>query len=350
MPYEFEIGMDLHKMYSLFGVVKADGTEVSYDKLSNDTSVFDTFFARFAKRAFRVTLEATRGISWVLDYFDKKQIPYIVSNPFLNRAIAHVHCKNDKYDAKTLANLARSNFIAVCYVPTQATRELRDLIAHRAKLVVITTKLKNKVHSILAKYNYIQPMSDIFGISGIAWVRMQKMSDIHKAIIEETLTLIGVFIPRTMALEKTIKNKVHQHPYFNVLQSVPGIGPLNAATIIARVEDITRFPSVTKFIRYAGLSVNTRESGGKLYMGRINKQSDKFLRTAFVDAEIAARQKDPGLAMFYQYLLERKGKGIARIAVARKLARSVYFVLLKQKPYRYRQLQSIWSNTTTGKG
>ena len=167
MPYETEVGMDIHKMYSMFGVVKCDGNVVSYDKVSNDTRLFDRFFSRFAEGTFRVTLEATRGISWVIDYFDRKNIPYIVSNPFLNRAIANVHCKNDKYDARTLADLARSNYIARCYVPTKPIRELRDLIAHRAKLVVITTKLKNKVHDVLAKYNYVQPISDIFGVSGI---------------------------------------------------------------------------------------------------------------------------------------------------------------------------------------
>jgi len=350
MPYETEVGMDIHKMYSMFGVVKCDGNVVSYDKVSNDTRLFDRFFSRFAEGTFRVTLEATRGISWVIDYFDRKNIPYIVSNPFLNRAIANVHCKNDKYDARTLADLARSNYIARCYVPTKPIRELRDLIAHRAKLVVITTKLKNKVHDVLAKYNYVQPISDIFGVSGIQWVRNQKLSDMHKQILEETLALIGAFLPRTMALEKTIKEKVHEHRYFRLLQTVPGIGPINAATIIARVEDINRFPNVTKFIRYAGLSVNTRESAEKMYLGKLNKKSDKFLRTAFVDAEIAAVQKDPGLSMFYQYLLARKGKGIARVAVARKLARSVYFMLRKSQPYHYRQLQNIWSNTTADKG
>ena len=81
-----------------------------------------------------------------------------------------------------------------------------------------------------------------------------------------------------------------------------------------------------------------------MYLGKLNKKSDKYMRTALVDAALVAVKKDPGLAQFYQYLMQQKGKAIARVAVARKLARSVYFVLKKQRPYRYRLLQSRWSN------
>lgn len=344
MPYEIEVGMDVHKMFSVFAAVNGSGTVLSCDKLSNDVGLFDQYFSRYGSQPIRVTLEATRGINWIIDYFSRKQIPYTVSNPFLNRAIAHVHCKNDKYDAQTLADLSRANLIAPCYVPSKPIRDLRDLIAHRAKLVQITTKLKNKVHQVLAKYNYIQPYAEMFGPKGVAWIQKHDFSEIHGRILEETLVLIDTFRPRILGLEKTIKEKIHEHPYYRLLQTVPGIGPLNAAVIIARVETIERFKRVEQFIRYSGLSINTRASADKLYLGSINKQSDKFLRTVMVDAAIAAVQKDPGLRQFYDYLCALKGKGIARVAVARKLMRSVFFVLKKSQPYHYRRMQSIWSN------
>ena len=342
MPYAIEIGIDLHKEFSMFAALDQNGNLVSLDKISNDTRIFDKYFDYLPTKNVRVTVESTRGVNWIIDYFNNKQIPVIVSNPFLNRAIANVHCKNDKYDAQTLAHLARTDLIAQCYVPSKPIRELRDLIAHRAKLVKISTKLKNKVHFLLAQYNYLQPYAEMFGPKGRSWLKKQQFSPLHTQILEETLELLNEFKPRIMKLDKTIKEKVHVHPYYRLLQTIPGIGFLNAAIIIARIEDIKRFKRVEKFIRYAGLSVNTRASADKMYLGKINKKSDKYLRTAFVDAAIAAVQKDPGLAQFNEYLKSNKGKGVARLAVARKLARSAYFMLLKSKPYKYRQLQKKW--------
>ena len=74
-------------------------------------------------------------------------------------------------------------------------------------------------------------------------------------------------------------------------------------------------------------------------MGHLNKRSDKLLRTAFIDAALVAMKKDPGLCQFHDYLLNCKGKGIARVAVARKLARSAFFVMLTGKPYKFRMIQ-----------
>lgn len=345
MPYELDIGMDLHKKYSVFGVVDKEGKVLSVDRLSNDTRIFDDYLGRLPSRSIRVTVESTRGVNWVIDYFDARKIPLVVANPFLNRAIANVHCKNDSYDAKTLAHLTRTNLVATCFVPSLKYRELRELISHRRRLVQISTKLKNKVHNILSKYNYLEPYAEIFGPKGREWMAQQQFTPVHSDILQETLELLNAFAPRIMALEKTICRRVGQHRYFRPLKTIPGIGGLGAAIVISRVQDITRFRKVHKFVRYAGLSVNTRESGEKLYLGKINKKSDAQLRSVFVGAAVEAVQKDPGLAQFYEYLLASKGKGVARVAVARKLARSAFFVMLKQKPYRYRQLQSKWFRT-----
>jgi transposase len=349
MPYSIEIGMDLHKEFSVFSAQDSKGKLLGIQRLSNDPRNFDEYFHGISEgRDFRVTVESTRGLPWVIDYFDNRKIPYVVANPFLNRAIANVHCKNDKYDATILAQLTRTDLVAPCYVPTKKIRELRDLLSHRQKLVGISTQLKNKVHLILSKYNYQEPYAEIFGPKGKLWMGKLPFSDLHRLMLEENLELLNVLAPRILDLEKVIRKRTQGHPYAHLLQTIPGIGPLTAAVILSRVEDIGRFHHhVEKFIRYAGLSVNTRSSANKIHFGHMDKKSDKYLRSAFVEAAIEAKQKDPGLAAFYQYLMSVKGKGIARVAVARKLARSAFFVMLKGKPYRYRQIQPQWVSSDT---
>src|SRR5271157_1369967 len=128
MPYTLEVGMDLHKEFSVFASMTSEGRMVSVDKISNDVKLFDAYFKRLPSQSVRVTVESTRGVNWVMDYFQNRNIDLVVSNPFLNRAIDNVRCKNDKYDARTLADLTRSNLIARCHVPPQPIRELRELI------------------------------------------------------------------------------------------------------------------------------------------------------------------------------------------------------------------------------
>jgi transposase len=322
-----------------------DGQKLSTMKITNDSRLFDQYFAQYSNTPIRVTVESTRGVNWVIDYFQQRHVELIVSNPFLNRAIANVRCKNDSYDAGTLADLTRADLIARCHVPPMPIRELRELIAHRAKLVRLSTILKNKIHTVLSHYNHLAPYSDVFGTSGKEWISKLPMSSMHTMMVNETLDLLDALAPRILAHEKTITQRLHQHPYYRILQTIPGVGPLNAATIIARIDTIDRFNRhVEKFIKYAGLAVNTRSSADKMYLGKTNKRSDKFLRTAFVDAAITAVTKDPGLAQFSEYLTRIKGKGIARVAVARKLARSAFFILITGKPYKYRMLQSRYMN------
>ncbi len=80
---------------------------------------------------------------------EKKHLNVILSNPIKTRAIASAKIKTDKLDAVKLANLLRGGYIAECYVPDRRIMDLRELVRHRAALVRMRTKLKNKIHSIV---------------------------------------------------------------------------------------------------------------------------------------------------------------------------------------------------------
>jgi transposase len=336
--FDFEIGLDLHKEFSMLALVDEQGHCPRYDRLENVPEHLDCYFGQIEGR-FRVTFESTRNWYWLADYFQQRGIPFILSNPALNRAIAHVHAKNDKYDARTLAQLTRAGLIASCYVPDKATRTLRELLYHRHRLLHIRTKLKNRIHVTLAKYNFRAPYKYIFGPHGIQWIDSCDFPEPMKAIVTELLTIIEELNPRIESYYNLIKDRVEQHPYYKILVTIHGIAVVHAATIIARVADIKRFPTLEGSIRYAGLAVNTRASADKITYGHLNRQSDKYLRTTFVEAAYLVIRHDPGLRAFYEYLRAQKGHGCAICAVARKLARSIYWMLRNSTPYRVRRIQ-----------
>ncbi|MFQ5799621.1 MAG: transposase [Bacteroidota bacterium] len=191
--YDYEVGLDLHKEFSMLALVNAQGECFRYDRLENDPTQFDNYFNQI-EGSFRVTFESTRNWYWLADYFQERDIPFILSNPALNRAIAHIQAKTDKYDARTLAQLTRAGLIARCYVPDKATRTLRELLFHRQRLLHIRTKLKNRIHVTLAKYNFRAPYQYIFGPHGIKWIESCQLPDPMKAIVAELLTIISELI------------------------------------------------------------------------------------------------------------------------------------------------------------
>lgn len=340
--YQYEIGIDLHKKFSVAAVLGPDGEFIDTVKLPNDLATLDKFFGNYKERSVHVTFESSRAYYWFADYLNEKNIPFIMSNPFLNRAIANVRTKNDKYDARTLAELTRANLIAHCYVPEKPIRHLRAIVAHRMKLVIIRSKLKNMVHTILAKYNYQAPYQYIFGPLGRNWIAQCQLPGIFHTMLEDTLNIIDDLEKRLIPYRRMLYDRIKDHHYYQVLKTVYGIDVINAAVLIARIGTINRFKDVDKFVKYAGLSVNTRESADVLKTGHINKKSDRFIRTVLVEAAWLTIRKDAALAAFYDHLKAQKGAGCAIVAVGRKLARSIYFMLKTDHPYRVRKMQSQW--------
>jgi transposase len=75
-----------------------------------------------------------------------------IANPKKTKAIAEAKLKNDKVDARTLADLLRANLIAPCYVQPEPIRELRSLVRHRINLTRGMTRVKNRMQTILDRY------------------------------------------------------------------------------------------------------------------------------------------------------------------------------------------------------
>jgi transposase len=86
-PYDFEIGLDLHKEFSMLALVDASGTCVRFDRVEHDPAVLDHYFNSI-DGTYRVTFESNRNWYWLADYLHERGINFIMSNPALNRASA----------------------------------------------------------------------------------------------------------------------------------------------------------------------------------------------------------------------------------------------------------------------
>jgi len=90
-----------------------------------------------------------------------------LSNPSRTEAIAEARVKMDKQYTKTLAYLLRGDLVDESYVPTRKNRERRGLIRHRASLMKMRVEVKNRLHTLLDKYDLSYEYTGLFGKEGL---------------------------------------------------------------------------------------------------------------------------------------------------------------------------------------
>ncbi len=109
----------------------------------------------------QVVLEATYGWYWAADVLAEAGAQVHLAHPLGIKGFAYRRVKNDERDAADLADLLRMNRLPESWIPPRETRQLRELVRHRAKLVALRTGLKCEVHAVLAKQGVAVPMSDL---------------------------------------------------------------------------------------------------------------------------------------------------------------------------------------------
>ena len=133
----------------------------------------------------------------------------------------------------------------------------------------------------------------------------------------------------------------HWNDAMTLLMQLPGIGLYSGMTILAAIGDIARFPSAQQLVGYAGLGARVRASGKSYRTGKISKRGRRELRFALIaSAWVAVRWSEYWRTQF-QLLAKRIGKQKAIVAIARKLLITIWHILTKQEPDRYREPAAI---------
>lgn len=326
-------GIDLHKKTSFMTTIDKNGQVVFRANLKNDPTVILDYFAALDQKP-KIVIESTATWHWLYDLLTENGYEVVVSNPVKTKAIASAKIKNDKLDSHMLAQLLRTNLVATVYVSSIETRKLKELVRHRQKLVRDAARMKNRIHSILAKNNSPTPFSDLFGVKGLQYLEQIQLPDHHRSQVDNLLSVYRHLQERIEPLTEAINKLAKEHPMAQLLVTIPGIGPITAMFIVAEIEDIGRFPSFRNLASYAGLVPSLHASGPKRHTGRITKQGSVYLRTALVEAAQAIpRMKRCRLNLFFRRRIVKSGYRKAIVATAHKILQYVYYILKNQTPY-----------------
>jgi transposase len=211
------------------------------------------------------------------------------------------------------------------WIAPPATRELRELVRHRAKLVALRTGIKASVHAVLAKCGVAVSMSDLFGVGGQQLLDELTLPAAYAGRIASLRRLLDGFGFEIDLYTKMLTAGLTGHPGYQAVQAIGGVGPTFAAVFVAEIGDVHRFARADQLCSWAGLTPRHRESDTKVHRGRITKQGSTLVRWAAVEAVQRVRGGPIGHAR--ARIGEQRGANIGKVAAARKLLTLVYYGL-----------------------
>ncbi len=298
---------------------------------------------------------------------------YGILNPGVNITVGNAYHmkgipgkKTDTLDSQWIAELELNNLITPSRVFTGQLYELRTLTRARNKMVSNATVHKNKIlHQLdVCSIRLCTVLTDVFSKTGYAIlkgiVENKTQEEITKTLPSKTHKHASLFfdqipshIPDSAiflidSMLKVFDNlqveidrieermKFYMRGYerkLSILMSVPGIGFVISSNLLAEIGDLNDFLSSDKLAKWAGITPSVYQSANTNHTGSITKQGSKYLRWALVEAAHSAIKRPGRLNDYFNSLLPRKGYKKAIVAVARKILRIVWHLLVNDEMY-----------------
>jgi transposase len=270
---------------------------------------------------------------------NKLGIHNIVINPAdVPKSNKDSHQKNDKSDSRLIAEALRGDLLKEIYVFDTDSEEFRGMFRARLALAKDIRRTKVRIKGFLL-YRNIEIPASVDNPNSLAysnWLKQLEFED-KKAKIQLSLLLDRLLFLKEQKrqFEQQLKDtaRYRDKELFNLLQTIPGIGPITALGIMAEIGNIKRFKNIKNFASYVGLIPRIKQSGEKEQTGNITYRHNKYLRPLLVEAAWQAVRSDPAMLQYYQDSCLKGNAKKAIIKVARKLLSKIMFVMRNRIKY-----------------
>jgi len=348
--YKYHLGIDLHKSFGYWTLIDSNKNKLFQGKIL--TNKEDTLAALkqipVNLQEVQAGIEPVSQWGWFAEVLESTGMAVKLVDPAKTKLIAASRLKHDKVDSEIIAELLRIDFIATAYLAPQSVRDLRELVRWRMFFIRLRTRTKNRVHSLLWKHGLESPVTDLFGKQGRLWIEIQVFHKLYGEEVQSLLKTIDFVNGEIKRLETLIKLKARIDESAVLLMSMPGVAELTALTIVAEVGDFERFKTPEQLASYAGLVSSSHSSGGKLRFGHITRKGSPFLRSIMVEAACQIRPTAGYLFSFYSRIKDKKGAKVARVALARKMLTTMWYLVKRKEPFRALPSMGDSGNTKCG--
>src|SRR6266852_341882 len=235
-------------------------------------------------------------------------------------------------DAAHLLQLLGEGRFPRIWMPSSEVRDLRQLLLHRYKLVIIRARVKNQLQHLCLNKG-VQRKHKLWTKAGQQVLRELPLKPWAGRRREDLLRLMAMLDQQIEPLDMAVKAEAQRDKMALLLQTQPGVGPITALAYVLTMGDVSRFPRGKQVASYLGLIPREHSSGGRQKLGAISKQGNRMLRMLLVEAAQTTVRLDSQFRKEYLHRCHQKPKAVAKVAAARKLAVRLYWMLRTQQAY-----------------
>jgi len=343
IPIQRYIGIDIHKHYLMVG-----GQNANQEWILRPRQVQMVHFRSWAEKNLKegdaVVVEATGSVWDIYDIVAPLVSKTVVANAHKVRQIAEARVKTDKEDIRRLITLLIADIVPDVWAPPQHVRELRSLISFRWRLSKQITMSKNRLHSVVQRFNLNAPEGGLLTDKNQSWWERQEFSELTGFQVQRDLEIVAHLEEQKAAIDQKLMELSNTEPWASdmaFLMQIPGFGLIFSLVVLAAIGDISRFSDPKKLVGYAGLGAGVHASGEKYQEKSITKAGRKELRWALVEAAWVAVRSDQYWKAQFIRLKKRMHVNKAIVSIARRMLVSIWYILTRREPYRHFDEETI---------
>ena len=228
IPIQRYIGIDIHKYYLMVGGQNANQEWVLRPR-QVQMAHFKSWAEKNLKEGDAVVVEATGSVWDIYDIVDPLVSKTVVANAHKVRQIAEARVKTDKEDIKRLITLLIADIVPDVWVPPVHVRELRSLISFRWRLSKQITMSKNRLHSVVQRFNLTAPEGGLLTDKNKSWWEKQEFSDLTGFQVDRDLEIVANLESQKAAIDQKLAELSNTEPWASdmaFLMQIPGLGPI----------------------------------------------------------------------------------------------------------------------------
>ena len=336
------IGCDYHPGFQQIALVDTETGELQERRLQHREEA-EKFYRDLAAqgRKVRVGMEASGHARWFERLLAELQCELWIGDAAEISAKRVRKQKTDRQDAQLILRLMMKDDFPQIWVPSWENRDLRQLLWHRHRMVQARTRIMNQLQAV-ALNEGLRCKKRLWREAGREQLEAFRLAPWASQRRRDLLELLDRLNPTIAKLTQAIEEEVEKCPAARRLQTHPGVGPLTALAFVLIIGKADRFQCGKQIASYLGLVPLEKSSGNQRRLGHITKQGNALLRFLLVEAAQVTARSLPEWRSKYVHLTMRRGRKIAKVAMARRLAVRLYWMMRKE--WNYGQVKKFGSH------
>ena len=343
------LGIDQHARQLTISLRDEEGDVVLARQVSTQPEKIHAFFAHLTRErlengeSFLAVLEVCGFNDWLISMLRDYRCHKVI----LIQPEERKRRKTDRRDAAALSELLwvnRTRFLQgkpirglrQVDIASTTDQETRRLTTLRKDAGRAQTRVINQIKHLLRRHNlqWEMPTKTFPTLKAITWLKQITFSEVDQLEIDHLLADLEHIQQQLQELEKMIADRSVANEAATLLLSMPGVAHFTAISLACRVGRVRRFPRSHSLANYWGLTPGCRNSGeNSQRLGHITKAGSGMARWLLAQVTYQVLRIDKRLKEWFKRIKRRRGSGIARVAVMRKLATIIWHMLTKKKTY-----------------